>query len=184
MISRIINSCRSSSVVRHTSQLILKSSLLTITNHNKHLLHFQQPLSGISKIITRHNTTSTSASLPNSIDKELLLQFTCNICNNRSSHNISKQAYDYGTVVVQCPSCKSRHLISDNLGFMEYNKKFNLADYLKQHHGQSIETDPNNTVLQFNDIPESLKQKLKATTEDGDSSTIEELDLPEPKDKK
>ena len=122
MISRIINPCRSSSVVRHTSQLILKSSLLTITNHNKHLLHFQQPLSGISKIITRHNTTSTSASLPNSIDKELLLQFTCNICNNRSSHNISKQAYDHGTVVVQCPSCKSRHLISDNLGFMEYNK--------------------------------------------------------------
>ena len=30
----------------------------------------------------------------------------------------------------------------------------------------------------------NLETKLKATTKDGDSSTIEELDLPEPKDKK
>ena len=187
MISRIIHPSRLPRV-RFTSQLILKSSLIpTITNH---LLSF-----GVSntktktktKTFIRYNTTSTStsASASNPIDKELLLQFTCNICNNRSSHNISKQAYDHGTVVVQCPSCKSRHLIADNLGFMEYNKKFNLEEYLKHHYGQSIETDPKNTVVEFKDIPKELKQKLKDvdnTVED--SQSTEELDLPEPKSTK
>lgn len=43
------------------------------------------------------------------------MTFTCKQCMNRSSHRITKQAYHYGTVLVNCPGCKGRHLIADHM---------------------------------------------------------------------
>lgn len=43
------------------------------------------------------------------------LTFTCNVCKTRSSHRLSKQGYHHGTVLIQCPGCKNRHLIADHL---------------------------------------------------------------------
>lgn len=43
------------------------------------------------------------------------LTFTCKKCLNRSSHTVSKQGYHKGTVLITCPGCKNRHLISDHL---------------------------------------------------------------------
>ncbi|KXL48306.1 hypothetical protein M433DRAFT_115939 [Acidomyces richmondensis BFW] len=43
------------------------------------------------------------------------LHFTCRKCLHRSAHRITKQAYHFGTTLVTCPGCKSRHLISDHL---------------------------------------------------------------------
>lgn len=43
------------------------------------------------------------------------LTFTCKPCQKRSSHEISKQGYHYGTVLITCPNCKNRHVISDHL---------------------------------------------------------------------
>jgi hypothetical protein len=63
-------------------------------------------------------TTSTKA--PESrLDREQIpsyeLTFTCNVCKTRSSHRMSKQGYHKGTILISCPDCKNRHLISDHL---------------------------------------------------------------------
>lgn len=43
------------------------------------------------------------------------LAFTCRPCGTRSSHRISHHGYHKGTVLIACPGCSSRHLISDHL---------------------------------------------------------------------
>lgn len=43
------------------------------------------------------------------------LTFTCKPCDHRSTHDISKQGYHDGTVLITCPNCKNRHVISDHL---------------------------------------------------------------------
>ena len=43
------------------------------------------------------------------------LQFTCNMCNGRNSHSVSRHAYNKGTVIVTCPHCNATHLVADNL---------------------------------------------------------------------
>ena len=43
------------------------------------------------------------------------ITFTCRPCQERSAHRISKQGYHHGSVLITCPGCKSRHIISDHL---------------------------------------------------------------------
>lgn len=62
----------------------------------------------------------TSTNAPDSrLEREQVpsyeLTFTCNACKTRSSHRLSKQGYHHGTVLIQCPGCKNRHLIADHL---------------------------------------------------------------------
>lgn len=63
---------------------------------------------------------NTSTTAPDSrLDREQVpsyeLTFTCNVCKTRSSHRLSKQGYHKGTILISCPDCKNRHLISDHL---------------------------------------------------------------------
>jgi protein import protein ZIM17 len=43
------------------------------------------------------------------------ITFTCKPCLTRSRHRITKQGYHKGTVLITCPHCKNRHVISDHL---------------------------------------------------------------------
>ena len=47
------------------------------------------------------------------------LQFTCNVCETRNTHSISRHAYTQGTVIVTCPGCNATHLVADNLNWIE-----------------------------------------------------------------
>ncbi|WFD31458.1 hypothetical protein MSPP1_002494 [Malassezia sp. CBS 17886] len=50
---------------------------------------------------------------------QLSLTFTCTVpeCDTRQTHEFSRDSYKNGVVLVQCPGCKNRHLIADNLGW-------------------------------------------------------------------
>lgn len=43
------------------------------------------------------------------------LTFTCKPCKHRSTHRVSKQAYHKGSVLITCPECSNRHIMSDHL---------------------------------------------------------------------
>lgn len=61
------------------------------------------------------------------VDPRLQLTFTCTAgperqqpeCGERSTHEFSKNSYENGIVLVQCPKCKARHLIADHLGWFK-----------------------------------------------------------------
>lgn len=91
------------------------------------------------------------------VDKPMLMiAFTCKKCDHRSSHTMSKQAYTKGTVLIQCPSCHVRHLISDHLKIFS-DHHITIEDILKaKGESASLTTED----LAFEDIPESLKSVL------------------------
>lgn len=53
------------------------------------------------------------------IEPRLAITFTCAVpdCGHRSTHEFSKRSYTKGIVIIQCPGCKNRHLIADNLSW-------------------------------------------------------------------
>ncbi|ODV82084.1 zf-DNL-domain-containing protein, partial [Suhomyces tanzawaensis NRRL Y-17324] len=87
---------------------------------------------------------------------QMMIAFTCKKCDTRSSHTFSKQSYHKGTVLIQCPGCKNRHLIADNLKVFKDNR-FSLEEVLKAS-GESVTTTPGD--LAFEDIPEKLRSTI------------------------
>lgn len=75
------------------------------------------------------------------------IAFTCKPCGERSEHHMSKQGYHRGTVLIQCPSCKSRHVMSDHLGVF-FDKKTTLEDLLKEK-GQILTRGHTDGDLEF-----------------------------------
>lgn len=86
---------------------------------------------------------------------QLMIAFTCKKCNNRSSHLFSKQAYNTGSVMIECPGCHAHHLIADHLGIFKDNK-FDLQQYL-QDKGESVGGLGD---LVFEDIPKDMQRTL------------------------
>ena len=117
-------------------------------------------------------------------DPQLMIAFTCKKCDTRSSHAFSRQSYYKGTVLIQCPGCKNRNLIADNLKIFRDNK-VNLEDILKEQ-CQSFATTTDD--LAFEDIPESLRGLIGHHAKDApesyrkdESETDKVHELPGPK---
>ena len=79
--------------------------------------------SSSSKIVPpSHDTSSndtfgltTSQSMPlEPVEPRLSLTFTCTVpdCNTRSTHEFAKRSYEKGIVLVECPGCKNRCVLS------------------------------------------------------------------------
>ncbi|KAI7864355.1 DNL zinc finger-domain-containing protein [Spinellus fusiger] len=65
-----------------------------------------------------------------------MVGFTCEVCDQRSNHVMSALSYTKGVVLIQCPGCKNRHLIADNLGWFR-DEKVNIED-LAREKGESV----------------------------------------------
>ncbi|KAH7105918.1 DNL zinc finger-domain-containing protein [Auriculariales sp. MPI-PUGE-AT-0066] len=67
--------------------------------------------------VPSENNTEASRSQ----EAQLSMTFTCGVseCGHRSSHVFTKRAYTTGIVIVECPSCKNRHLIADHKGWFK-----------------------------------------------------------------
>ncbi|KAI1382472.1 DNL zinc finger-domain-containing protein [Hypoxylon crocopeplum] len=81
-------------------------------------------------------SASSSPSEPEAKPRKLLephyeLTFTCVPCGGRSTHAISKQGYHKGSVLITCPSCRNRHVISDHLDIFG-NRKITVEDLMRE----------------------------------------------------
>jgi len=57
-------------------------------------------------------------------NRKFELQYTCNVCETRNCHKVSRIAYRKGVVIATCKGCSTQHLIADNLGFTNlWNKE-------------------------------------------------------------
>jgi len=65
-------------------------------------------------IVKEDAGTTTSQALPGRVEPRLSITFTCTVtdCGERSTHEFSKRAYTKGIVLVQCPKCKNRWVLS------------------------------------------------------------------------
>lgn len=78
---------------------------------------------------------------------------------------MSKQAYTKGTVLIQCPGCKNRHLIADHLKIFS-DHSINIEDILKAK-GENVSQSAEDLVLE--DIPEKLKPMLSKYVTNNDN---------------
>lgn len=74
------------------------------------------------------------AEAPKAPRPEYHLSFTCRPCGERSNHVISKQGYHHGSVLVTCPGCKNRHVISDHLNIFG-DRKITVEDLIREQGG-------------------------------------------------
>lgn len=114
---------------------------------------------GLKSVLVSPSNLARFNSTLGKIDKPTYqLTFTCKACDDRSSHLVSKQAYHNGTVLVQCPSCKNRHLIADHLGI--FTDERTTLDEILAAQGKKI-TKGTIDLEQLGDLewePEDVKQ--------------------------
>eukprot|EP00117_Sycon_ciliatum_P007534 scpid95233/ scgid10597/ DNL-type zinc finger protein len=88
---------------------------------------------------------------------QLMMIFTCDVCKTRTAKMMSKQAYQHGVVIAQCPSCKNRHLIADNLGWFGEGAH-TIEDVLKKK-GQEVKRSWDGEDFQLSPEDVSLYQQ-------------------------
>eukprot|EP01006_Ploeotia_vitrea_P061736 TRINITY_DN78927_c0_g1_i1.p1 TRINITY_DN78927_c0_g1~~TRINITY_DN78927_c0_g1_i1.p1 ORF type:complete len:168 (-),score=9.22 TRINITY_DN78927_c0_g1_i1:130-633(-) len=58
--------------------------------------------------------------------------YTCGKCEERSMKFFTKKAYNEGIVIVECPGCKVKHLVADNLGWCTDGVPKNIEDIVHE----------------------------------------------------
>ncbi|KLU84340.1 DNL zinc finger domain-containing protein [Magnaporthiopsis poae ATCC 64411] len=80
-----------------------------------------------------NSTATTASNQKNRIHSQphYQLTFTCVPCGGRSKHTVSKQGYHHGSVLITCPECRNRHVISDHLGVFGDRKGVTVEDLMR-----------------------------------------------------
>ena len=106
-----------------TFDIVRNSSTLVSTNHKWHRLS-SLTIPGSNIVLQSQNNKrwcssqySGDSKLGKVNSEKMQIVFTCNVCQERSSRIISKQAYTQGVIIIRCYGCNNNHLIADNLGW-------------------------------------------------------------------
>ncbi|KAB5551112.1 DNL zinc finger-domain-containing protein [Coniochaeta sp. 2T2.1] len=129
--------------------------------------------------ITSSETSSTDS--PPSPPPQYELTFTCVPCDTRSTHKVSKQGYHHGSVLIACPSCKNRHVISDHLKIFG-DRRVTVEDLLREK-GQLVKKgaldgdiefwdDGSTTVREQGEVETQGKEEGKMWREEAPGSSF------------
>ena len=120
--------------LRATTRTLSSPSLLRYAKPRPLVTYHQS--NAVGRVPQRHNSSLTTSSPessepPQDLRPAYQLTFTCKPCGARSSHRVTKQGYHKGTVLITCPDCKNKHVITDHLKvFMDQASSF--EDILKR----------------------------------------------------
>ena len=147
--------------------------------------HSAQPRHPIPLIVTRQQSSAAAPSTPPlstqkpSSPGESLpgyeISLTCKPCRHRSTHKISKQGYHHGTVLITCPDCKNRHVISDHLKIFA-DQSFTIEDIMRKKGNKVTRGSLDGNVEYWDDgtkVERSKYEKhiLKLSTSLGEGAT-------------
>ncbi|XP_055811176.1 uncharacterized protein LOC129880929 [Solanum dulcamara] len=59
---------------------------------------------------------------------DLMMIFTCTVCETRTMKTVCRESYEKGVVVAKCDGCKNIHLIADRLGW--FGEPGSVEDFL------------------------------------------------------
>lgn len=82
----------------------------------------------VSPLVSETDTPTSTSERPPAYE----LTFTCKPCKHRSTHTVSKQGYHKGTVLITCPGCNNRHVMSDHLKIFA-DQDFTVEDLMRQN---------------------------------------------------
>jgi protein import protein ZIM17 len=73
---------------------------------------------------------SSKRSMNSKEKNDLIMMFTCKVCDTRSAKTMTRDTYDNGIVIVRCPRCQKLHLIADRLWW--FGEPGSVEDFLAQ----------------------------------------------------
>lgn len=93
--------------------------------------------------------TSTESEQADPQEPRLSLTFTCTVtdCDERSTHQFTRRAYERGIVLVTCPKCKNRYVVSQVYSGLYADDNFatfSLRHLIADHLGWFKETEGTN----------------------------------------
>jgi hypothetical protein len=123
------------------------------------LVHYTEPtkcyiITGQNLYTTKDNDEDCSKQKLAQVSPRIGMFYKCKICSTQNSHTFSRKAYQEGVVIVQCVSCKSNHLIADNLGWFKDVDKRNIEEIMAAK-GEEVKR------ITDIDLPKDLLDQLK-----------------------
>ncbi|KAL7109368.1 hypothetical protein ACP275_06G171200 [Erythranthe tilingii] len=74
---------------------------------------------------------------------DLVMMFTCTVCDTRSMKTACRESYDKGVVVARCDGCNNLHLIADRLGW--FGEPGSVEEFLAAR-GEKVKTGSVDTL--------------------------------------
>ncbi|XP_051116304.1 mitochondrial protein import protein ZIM17 isoform X2 [Andrographis paniculata] len=127
-LSRSFHPCpnsfhRSYEQYTRTLQTVAESSVPAAENSSECESCSTNPNPGTTQTAATSENDKTAAghrvnsNLKISARHDLVMMFTCKVCDTRSMKTACRESYEKGVVVVRCDGCNNLHLIADRLGW-------------------------------------------------------------------